>query len=145
MRHFATVLDQDGAPCHFDSTCCELHVCNRIKAQVSDLVSNVVFLYSIGNLLQLTSTHTEVIRSIERLCGGIRRKIGAPPAGVKEESWKVLSYIFNLESDHHKRASSAKGQMYSDVVAFLSMVNDRLTDTTLGALVLGRATEQALL
>lgn len=76
----------------------------------------------------MTSTHTEVIRSIERICGEIRREIGAPPSGAKKEAWKALSYIFNLESDHHKRPSGGRGQMYSDVVAFLSLVNDNLTD-----------------
>lgn len=50
IKHFAEVIGVDAQSSCFDTTACELHACNRIKAQVDDIVENVGKLYSIGKL-----------------------------------------------------------------------------------------------
>ena len=56
------------------------------------------------------------------------REVGEPPEEVTRENWRLFSYLFGLESDHHCRSDGTHSQLYNDIVAFLSMVNSRLTD-----------------
>ena len=65
--HFASLVDAmpNGLA---DHTCCEIHVANRIKASVKDLVTNVGKMYSLGREFKLASTVVEVVDNIEAIC-----------------------------------------------------------------------------
>jgi len=65
--HFLSLVDEmpNGLA---DHTCCEIHVANRIKASVKDLVTNVGKMYSLGREFKLASTVVEVVDNIEAVC-----------------------------------------------------------------------------
>lgn len=130
MRHYADILDKDlrGGSAFFDTTCCEIHVTNRIKSQITELSRNVGKLYSLGNLFKLASTHVEVIDSIERVCGTIVRCVGEPMAEVVEENRRLFDYLFKLSAPHHDRSDNTSSVLRGDIETFLSMVNDRMSD-----------------
>lgn len=131
IKHFAEVIGVDAQSSCFETTACELHVCNRIKAQVDDIVESVGKLYSIGKLLRIASTHFEVITSIERICSRkVRRHIGEGPAAARAESWRLFNFLFSLSSPAHSWPNGKKSQLFQDVQEFLRTVNDRLNDIT---------------
>lgn len=53
IRHFCDIVGKGGVSNCFDHAACELQVCNRIQAQMCDLVGNVGRLYSIGKLFRI--------------------------------------------------------------------------------------------
>lgn len=130
LRHLADVA-QSSSAAHFDSTCCELHVCNRVKSGLSDLVDNIGRMYCLGNLFRLGSTTMEVIANMEALCiQEVRRQVGPPPQDATAESQKLFEFIFELGGEHHRRANGTFSQLHQDVTNFLSLVNDRMSDAT---------------
>jgi len=68
------------------------------------------------------------LSNLTRALRNVVREVGEPPQEVVQENWRLFSYLFDLEADHHCRPDGTHSQLYNDVVAFLSMVNSRLTD-----------------
>lgn len=129
IRHFGDIIDRDVRNGFFDTTACELHVCNRIKTQLTDLVQNVGMFYSIGRLCQIASTHVELIHNIETICRReVCRVVGEAPEGVRDESLRLFELLFQLSGDHHVRANGQRSQLFEDAMEVLAMCNDRLSD-----------------
>lgn len=130
VRHFCSVLQDkvgNGLP---ETSCCEVHVTNRVKNNAHGIRAMVGKLYSLGNLMKLASTLDTIIDNIEAIVRrDMIRVVAKPPPNNYDKWFRIFDDLFDLHSPHHTRQVTSRNavgasELVSDVYLLMQMMND---------------------